>query len=111
MHDTSSFADFLPPSTDDLNGHIDPALQGASDNANTTATESGLGENTEPTVPGVLSRWKKGAPGSCDICGRTETSVWRKLTISGEDLKVCNGESAYVTSTNLAMSAYVENKH
>lgn len=41
----------------------------------------------------VLSKLKKGGPGSCDICARTETSVWRKLTLGGEDYRVCNGES------------------
>jgi len=42
--------------------------------------------------PNVLSRLRRGPPGSCDICGRTETTVWRKLTLAGEDHKVCNRE-------------------
>lgn len=95
LHDSSSFADFLPHSTEELNAHIDPALDSGTGHG-TAGTEGeegegGTRESGEPVVPGVLSRWKKGAPGSCDICGRTETSVWRKLTISNEDLKVCNG--------------------
>jgi hypothetical protein len=46
--------------------------------------------------PSVLSRLRRGAPGSCDICGRTETSVWRKLTLGNEDHKVCNGMFLHV---------------
>lgn len=45
------------------------------------------------TTPSVLSRFKKGGPGSCDICGRTETTVWRKLVLGGKDHRVCNRTS------------------
>lgn len=63
--------------------------------------EHPLGDALDPSLaglragmesPGVLSRLRKGPPGSCDICRRTETSVWRKLSLNGEDYRVCNGE-------------------
>ncbi|WWD19611.1 hypothetical protein CI109_104073 [Kwoniella shandongensis] len=48
-----------------------------------------------PITPSVLSRLKQGPPGSCDICMRTETTVWRKLVLGGEDHKVCNACGLY----------------
>jgi hypothetical protein len=42
--------------------------------------------------PSVLSRLRKGPPGSCDLCWRTETPSWRKLHLGGETYKVCNRE-------------------
>lgn len=72
--DMSAFADLLPPGA--LEDQIDRSLE-----------PTGGGSET----PSILSRLKKGTPGSCDICGRTETSVWRKLTLGGVDYKVCNG--------------------
>jgi hypothetical protein len=38
-------------------------------------------------------RFKQGPPGSCDICSRTETTVWRKIRHDDQDLHVCNRTS------------------
>ena len=38
----------------------------------------------EPIVFGA------GPPGSCDICQRTQTTVWRKVHLPDRDLHVCN---------------------
>lgn len=78
--ESTSYADFLPH--DSLDSQIDPNLPAPPDDEHPLRLDT----------PSVLSRLKKGAPGSCDICGRTETSVWRKLTLGGEDYKVCNGK-------------------
>ncbi|GMK56552.1 hypothetical protein CspeluHIS016_0303920 [Cutaneotrichosporon spelunceum] len=56
--------------------------------------DSSLG-NSLPETPNVMSRFKRGPPGSCDICSRTQTSVWRKLTYEGEELRVCNACGLY----------------
>ena len=82
-----SFANLLPEAS--LGSQINPSL-----------TKSG--EPSDETMArvetsSVLSRLKKGVTGSCDICGRTETSVWRKLTLGGEDHKVCNGKQIKFT--------------
>ncbi|RSH91812.1 hypothetical protein EHS25_009182 [Saitozyma podzolica] len=45
--------------------------------------------------PSVLSRLRKGPPGSCDLCWRTETPSWRKLHLGGETYKVCNPCGVY----------------
>ena len=96
LRDTSTFAGLLP---DDADGstQLDPNLD-----LDTTALEDQPADGAETAGEGsagtqvidasVLSRLKKGPPGSCDICGRTETSVWRKLSLGDQDLKVCNGE-------------------
>ncbi|WVQ84470.1 hypothetical protein IAT38_006622 [Cryptococcus sp. DSM 104549] len=59
--------------------------------------EHALGEGVlgEEVTPSVLSRLKQGPPGSCDICMRTETTVWRKLVLGGVDHKVCNACGLY----------------
>lgn len=79
--DIGSFADFLPEAS--LNADIDATLAERDQAIDETSAQM--------DTPSVLSRLKKGLPGSCDICGRTETTVWRKLTLGGEDHKVCNG--------------------
>lgn len=48
---------------------------------------------TDPLAPDVLEQLKNGPPGSCDICARTASSVWRKMIIGGEAFRVCNGVS------------------
>lgn len=74
--DSTSFAAFLSPPTE--------ATQRPEDHP--------IAEAGGTETPTVLSRFKRGPPGSCDICSRTQTSVWRKLTFEGEELRVCNGE-------------------
>ena len=114
LRDSSTFADLLP-ANDDM--PIDPSLvdtvaanktepligslsggaavAGNGEESSMVGTLSGEdGSIAEVSVEGVLSRYKKGPPGSCDICGRIETSVWRKLTLGDIELKVCNGELA-----------------
>lgn len=84
--DSTSFAAFLPPSPhDQAVAQSQPATM---EHALTAPTQ------TEEVAqePNILSRLRRGPPGSCEVCGRTHTSVWRKLTFHGEDLKVCNGE-------------------
>lgn len=97
--ESSSFAG-LP--SDSEEAEIDPALRESKTKtlAKTQAEESKSASDTQS----VLSRLKKGPNGSCDICGRTETSVWRKLVLGGEDHKVCNGGLSYslLHSTNLS---------
>ncbi|KAI9634001.1 uncharacterized protein MKK02DRAFT_38673 [Dioszegia hungarica] len=50
---------------------------------------------SEEWTEAVLAKLKKGGPGSCDICARTETSVWRKILVGGEDYRVCNACGLY----------------
>ncbi|KAL1412741.1 hypothetical protein Q8F55_000488 [Vanrija albida] len=96
--DSASFAAFLPQSpaanhtAPQLHGHdttIESAIAQPAVQEDVTATHGGS------TPPNILSRLKRGPPGSCDICGRTQTSVWRKLTLAGEDHKVCNACGLY----------------
>ena len=85
--DLTSFANFIPGMSFDT--QIDPTLD---------ETGHVTEEVRQPVgTPSVLSRLKKGTLGSCDICGRTETSVWRKLTLGGDDHKVCNGAHPHGT--------------
>jgi hypothetical protein len=51
------------------------------------------GSSSTIDSPSVISRLRKGPPGSCDLCWRTETPSWRKITLGGETYKVCNRES------------------
>lgn len=110
LQNSSSFADFLPESTSDMPAEasgsrlVEEAEAMVTDEVDAplqTVSESKV--NEEPTAPlvSVLSRLKKGGPGSCDVCGRTETSVWRKLTLGGEDLRVCNGEFRHIEHIGL----------
>ena len=55
--------------------------------------EHGHGEGSNPNNHGHVVNFKQGPPGSCDICTRTQTTVWRKLHVNGEDLHVCNRTS------------------
>lgn len=89
--DSSSFAAFLPQSPPAHAHHtLDASLSGPAAHITDDAS------NSLPETPNVMSRFKRGPPGSCDICSRTQTSVWRKLTYEGEELRVCNGESLLV---------------
>lgn len=85
--DSTSFAAFLPPSPDSAS-HATHDLDGTLGTGDPGAAGAGSGNDT----PTALSRFKRGPPGSCDICSRTQTSVWRKLNFEGEELRVCNGE-------------------
>ena len=112
LRDTSTFADLLP-AQDDVPidpSLVDSALSNRNDHQGSSAANGAVvvdnaaggplvgtltgedGPIGEISAEGVLSRYKKGPPGSCDICGRIETSVWRKLTLGDIELKVCNGE-------------------
>lgn len=51
-------------------------------------------QDTEPIAFGT------GPYGSCDICSRTETTVWRKLRLPDRDLHVCNREYENTNSTS-----------
>lgn len=86
--DSSSFAALLPPSPP---GHAHHATLDSSLGAPAPHIPDDT-SNSLPETPNVMSRFKRGPPGSCDICSRTQTSVWRKLTYEGEELRVCNGE-------------------
>lgn len=97
--ESTSFADFLPaqealerqvegPASQ--HGNADAFGQSASSNGqNQELVHVSQGDHDVPLS--VLSRLKQGPPGSCDICMRTETTVWRKLVLGGIDHKVCNG--------------------
>ncbi|BEJ13539.1 hypothetical protein CspHIS471_0307130 [Cutaneotrichosporon sp. HIS471] len=89
--DSSSFVALLPqsPLTDGHHQTLDSSL-GASGPHIPEDTSNSLSE-----TPNVMSRFKRGPPGSCDICSRTQTSVWRKLTYEGEELRVCNACGLY----------------
>ncbi|OCF38206.1 hypothetical protein I316_00431 [Kwoniella heveanensis BCC8398] len=69
------------------NDHPPPGQEGASESE--AASSQSLAESS------VLARLRKGPPGSCDICMRTETTVWRKLSLGSQDLKVCNACGTY----------------
>lgn len=100
--DSSSFAAFLPQSpTDAAHAHeqLESTLAAAAQAEETVA--QAISE-----TPNILSRLKRGPPGSCDICGRTQTSVWRKLSLGGEDHKVCNGELNIVEAMQLTSSVW-----
>lgn len=86
--DSSSFAALLPQSPP---AHVHHASLGSSLSAPAPHIPDDT-SNSLPETPNVMSRFKRGPPGSCDICSRTQTSVWRKLTYEGEELRVCNGE-------------------
>ena len=91
-----AFADFLPPAGQmegiELDHPTDESLTAGGDNAGSSNVD---GQPELPPPTSVLSRLKKGPPGSCDVCGRTETTVWRKLVLGGEDHKVCNRKPAF----------------
>lgn len=97
--ESTSFADFLPAQealerqavvSTSQHGDGDAFGQSASSNGqNHELVHVGQGNHDIPLS--VLSRLKQGPPGSCDICMRTETTVWRKLVLGGIDHKVCNG--------------------
>lgn len=88
--DSSSFAAFLPTPS---HSSIDPTSLGP-----LQAQEEPSAQPLPEQPPNVLSRLKRGPPGSCDICGRTETTVWRKLNLAGEEHKVCNRESPHYST-------------
>lgn len=79
-------------------GHlVDPALQGEGEgDPETTGAGGGEGDGDGhgDAPPPNFPR----GPGSCDICGRTQTTVWRKLRLPDHDLHVCNRESLYTHS-------------
>jgi hypothetical protein len=56
---------------------------------------NGHGESSTNHGLGHVVNFKQGPPGSCDICTRTQTTVWRKLHVNGEDLHVCNRTSPF----------------
>lgn len=85
--DSSSFAAFLPPSPHDAS--VTPTQPATMEHALSAQPEE------VPQESSILSRLRRGPPGSCEVCGRTHTSVWRKLTFHGEDLKVCNACGLY----------------
>ncbi|CAK9783285.1 hypothetical protein CC85DRAFT_282025 [Cutaneotrichosporon oleaginosum] len=89
--DSSSFAALLPqsPSTHAHHATLESSLSAP------TSHMPNETSNGHPETPNVMSRFKRGPPGSCDICSRTQTSVWRKLTYDGEELRVCNACGLY----------------
>ncbi|WVF73080.1 hypothetical protein IAT40_007899 [Kwoniella sp. CBS 6097] len=114
--DSTSFADFLP-AQEELErqagqNRTDFSHQPSLDiSIGPTATTQVLSNDQQPlsqmgaaggaaasqplSESSVLARLKKGPPGSCDICMRTETTVWRKLSLGTQDLKVCNACGTY----------------
>ncbi|WVR07714.1 hypothetical protein IAU60_004756 [Kwoniella sp. DSM 27419] len=114
--DSTNFADFLPAQEElerqaeqetighvqglghDLAGHhgaphsADSAAHGGAD---ALQSQDQQRHTVLPATESVLARLKKGPPGSCDICTRTETTVWRKLVLGTQDLKVCNACGTY----------------
>ena len=102
LENSSSF-DFLPTQVD-LDPNLDPAL---GENPTQEATEVENEGVDDPMAVSAVSRIKKGPPGSCDICGRTETSVWRKLSLGGNDMKVCNGRSTFICYCCMAKKGFL----
>jgi len=84
--------------------HISAHLQNQMDNqANPLDTPThhhhmGHGESStgHQNMNHQIVNFKQGPPGSCDICSRTQTTVWRKVNVNGEDLHVCNRESTHL---------------
>ncbi|KAL7418437.1 hypothetical protein Q5752_006895 [Cryptotrichosporon argae] len=99
--DASALAALLPgpgevegdPENEGANG-LEAGPSALADDAQASQLDPAASALATPTV---TSRLKKGPPGSCDICGRTETSVWRKLTLRDEDYRVCNACGLYYT--------------
>ena len=71
----------------DADGTLRPA-QGGSGSGSGHIAVNGV----DPLDPTVLEQLGKGPPGSCEVCSRTQSTVWRKLTVGEEDYRVCNGE-------------------
>lgn len=106
LQDSSSFSVLLPQNENEIGNQLTSTLESATADADDDRAGSHNGtpvtphirgaERTRPRprefTPSILETLRKGPPGSCDICGRTETSVWRKLPLAGDVLKVCNGE-------------------
>jgi hypothetical protein len=88
--DSSSFAAFLPH--DGLDPTIPPTAAVDVEVDPQQVAQAVVDAPPPESRPNVLSRLKRGPPGSCDICNRTETTVWRKITLGEEEHKVCNGE-------------------
>lgn len=95
--ESTSFADFLP-AQEALERQAEASQHGDGDAFGQSASSNGqkhelvhVGQGNQDIPLSVLSRLKQGPPGSCDICMRTETTVWRKLVLGGIDHKVCNG--------------------
>ncbi|WVR00261.1 hypothetical protein IAU59_007404 [Kwoniella sp. CBS 9459] len=86
-HNPSLSMTSLPTSRSQGPSHQDQLLGQAGEDSG--AGSQSLSESS------VLARLKKGPPGSCDICMRTETTVWRKLSLGTQDLKVCNACGTY----------------
>jgi hypothetical protein len=84
-----TFADFLPAGENGDGSTMGAGFEGEEDEGEALVE---IEQAAAEPKTSVLSRLKKGPTGSCDICGRTETTVWRKLTLGGEHHKVCNGE-------------------
>nr|XP_018260907.1 uncharacterized protein I303_06624 [Kwoniella dejecticola CBS 10117]OBR83065.1 hypothetical protein I303_06624 [Kwoniella dejecticola CBS 10117] len=100
----TSFAEFFP-AQEELERHA--ANLSASNQGDPSSSNPSLAGDVisivretqdEHPVPGLggqvsesaLARLKKGPPGSCDICTRTFTTVWRKLVLGNETYRVCN---------------------
>lgn len=107
LQDSSTFSRFLPQNHNGVDHastsetaavEADPAeddnviTQSASPDRAIRGQTKGSGRPAPREYsPSILETLRKGPTGSCDICGRTETSVWRKLPLAGDVLKVCNG--------------------
>ncbi|ADV24026.1 hypothetical protein CNI04020 [Cryptococcus gattii WM276] len=101
--ESTSFADFLPAQEAlERQAEASTSQHGDGDAFGQSASSNGqkhelvhVGQGNQDIPLSVLSRLKQGPPGSCDICMRTETTVWRKLVLGGIDHKVCNACGLY----------------
>nr|ODN91566.1 hypothetical protein L204_05551 [Cryptococcus depauperatus CBS 7855] len=92
--ESTSFADFLP-AQEELERQTEESATHHSTEGTPAEHLQSINDDQLENPISVLSRLKQGPPGSCDICMRTETTVWRKLTLGGIDHKVCNACGLY----------------
>ncbi|WVQ74194.1 hypothetical protein IAR50_003788 [Cryptococcus sp. DSM 104548] len=92
---SDSFVDFLPSQEMAVSSSASNTDVYAAPISTPMERRPSLPTSASPLAPSVLSRLRQGPPGSCDICTRTETTVWRKLTLGGTDYKVCNACGLY----------------
>lgn len=66
------------------------------DSSNIDASSS---SNVDPTLSQTLddAAFGSGPRGSCDICQRTQTTVWRRIHLPDRELHVCNRTSCSAT--------------
>jgi hypothetical protein len=66
-------------------------------NGHGNGSGSGIGESSDQDGHEIRTG-KPLVTGGCDVCNRTQTTVWRKIAVNGVEKKVCNGECPCIAS-------------